>query len=101
MIGFSENCYFAEVEQLGKIVLSKYVNTKFCLFDLILLWKIVTGAKASKFKSMRFRNYCKFSCAYNGRARLRGPGNKDAGHSTFLRHAAGYVSCINYTTCIR
>ena len=29
LIGFSENCYFAEVEQfsLGKIILSKYVNT--------------------------------------------------------------------------
>ena len=24
--------------------------------------KIVTGAKASQLKSMRFRNYCKFSC---------------------------------------
>ena len=47
--------------------------------------KIVTGAEASQFKSMRFRNYCKFSCtsgsvcprAKGGRARLRGPGDED------------------------
>jgi hypothetical protein len=47
--------------------------------------KIVTGAKASQFKSMCFRNYCKFSCtsgsvyprAYEGRAQPWDPGNED------------------------
>ena len=47
--------------------------------------KIVTGAKATQFKSMRFRNYCKFSCTsgsvhpktHEGRARPRVPGNGD------------------------
>ena len=44
--------------------------------------EIVTGAEASQFKSMRFRNYCRLSCtsssecprAKGGRARPRGPG---------------------------
>ena len=45
--------------------------------------KIVTGAEASQFKSMRFRNYCKFSCTsgsvypYEGRVRPLGSGNED------------------------
>ena len=54
-------------------------------FVILLCLKIVTGAEASQFKSMRFRNYCKFSytsgsvCprAYEGRVRPRGPGNED------------------------
>jgi hypothetical protein len=47
--------------------------------------KIVTGAKASQFKSMRFGNCCKFSCtsgsvcprAYGERARPKGPRDQD------------------------
>ena len=49
--------------------------------------KIVTGAKVSEFKRMRFRNYCKFSCtsgsvcpggggAGGGRAWPRGSGDE-------------------------
>jgi hypothetical protein len=63
MIGFSENCYFAEVEQfsVGKVSLSNYVNTNTSFLRNTSL-KIVTCAKESKFKRMCFRNYCKFSC---------------------------------------
>jgi hypothetical protein len=68
-----------EVEQfsVGKIILSTDVNTN--------IFNIVTGAKASQFKSMRYRNCCKFSCtsgsvcprAWGGRARPRDPGDED------------------------
>jgi hypothetical protein len=59
-----ENSYFAEVEQFSpdKIILSTYVNTNISFLRKYFTVKIVTGAKASQFKSMRFRNYCKFSC---------------------------------------
>ena len=60
--------------------------------------KIVTGAEASQFKSMLFRNYCKFSCpsgsvylmAYEGRVRPRDPGNEDGSNDdeTELTRAA-------------
>ena len=63
---------------------SKYVNTNTSFLCNTSL-NIVTGAKESKFKSMRFRNYCKFFCtsgsvylrAHEGRARPWGPGNDD------------------------
>jgi hypothetical protein len=63
------------------------MSTQILRFFVTAFLKIVhvTGAKESKFKSMRFRNYRKFSCtsgsmylrAYEGRARPRGPGNED------------------------
>ena len=54
--------YESPVDVKKNNLLYQHMSTQILRFFVILTVKIVTGAKASQFKSMRFRNYCKFSC---------------------------------------
>ena len=75
----------------------KICQHKYFVSSQYLSVKIVTGAEASQFKSMRFRNYGKFSCtsgsvyprAYKGRAWPWSHGNEDG--SASVRRSGTFI----------
>jgi hypothetical protein len=69
LIGLSENCYFAEVEQfsLEKIFLSKYANTNTSFLGNTCLWKL-----------LRVLSFLALPVPCIPMKVARGPGNEDA-----------------------